>query len=188
MSLHCSGSVGGSLTREKDWCSPGPDVRRARPALAAGLMLGVLLTGVTAGTALAADPFATETEARIVTSLTATALKELMHDEGYAVSLDKNGVVTWKVEGLRTQLVTADDLRSIQFHAAFDGGNVALEKVNEWNRTKRFSRSYLDDEGDPHLELDLDLSGGVSTERIRDFLRTSRTSFDAWCRDVVAAP
>lgn len=125
--------------------------------------------------------------ARVVTAMTSEELGKLMSDEGYSVTIEPNGVVTWDVEGLQTQVVTADNHESLLFHAAFKGGNATLRKVNAWNRTERFSRSYLDEDGDPHLELDLDLSGGVTTERIREFLRTSRISFDAWCMKVVAA-
>ncbi len=124
---------------------------------------------------------------RAVTEMTSEELGKLMSDEGYSVTIEPNGVVTWKLEGLQTQVVTADNHESLLFHAAFKGGNATLRKVNAWNRSERFSRSYLDEDGDPHLELDLDLSGRVTTERIREFLRTSRTSFDAWCMKVVAA-
>lgn len=194
MSLRGTVLARGSLVRETVPCGPGLVAARAEPALTAGLTLGALLACLTLGTALAADPLAADPfaagmeEDRIVAAVTPAELQELMQDEGYAVTLDNHGVVMWKVEGLKAQLITADDRESILFHAAFDGGNATLKRVNEWNRTKRFSRSYLDEDGDPHLELDLDLSGGVTPERIRDFLRTSRTSFDAWCRDVVAAP
>jgi hypothetical protein len=60
-----------------------------------------------------------------------------------------------------------------------------LKDVNEWNRTKRYSRSYLDEEGDPFLELDLDLAGGVLKERIVDFLSTCRQSFLIWYDEVL---
>lgn len=126
-------------------------------------------------------------EGGIVTEMTSEEIGKLMRDEGYNVTIEPNGVVTWEVAGMQTQVVTADNHESLLFHAAFKGGNATLRKVNAWNRTERFTRSYLDEDGDPHLELDLDLSGGVTTERIRDFLRTSRSSFAAWCNRVVAA-
>jgi hypothetical protein len=60
-----------------------------------------------------------------------------------------------------------------------------LAKVNAWNKTKRFSRSYLDDDDHVCLELDLDLAGGVTPDRVRDFLKTCRSAFQLWCREVV---
>lgn len=44
--------------------------------------------------------------------------------------------------------------------------------VNEWNRTKRFSRAFIDTEGDPCVESDLDLEGGVTYGAIDEFFRT----------------
>ncbi|GAA5335473.1 YbjN domain-containing protein [Thermus hydrothermalis] len=44
------------------------------------------------------------------------------------------------------------------------------EVVNAWNRERRFSRAYLDEEGDVWLEADLDLTGGVSLGAVLVFL------------------
>ncbi|RZI55358.1 MAG: YbjN domain-containing protein [Zymomonas sp.] len=53
---------------------------------------------------------------------------------------------------------------TVQFHAGYDLKKpIKLERINEWNRTHRFGRAYVDDEGDPILQMDLDLDdGGVS--------------------------
>lgn len=37
-----------------------------------------------------------------------------------------------------------------------------LETINTWNRDKRFSKSYLDADGDAILEMDVILGGGIS--------------------------
>lgn len=121
----------------------------------------------------------------VVESITLDTLAGLMTGEGYAVEPHELGFVQWKIEGLKCQVFVADDSEALQFHVSFGDGHATLQKVNEWNATKRFSRTYLDDEGDPHLELDLDLAGGVTEARIKDFLRTCRVSFAAWCREVV---
>ena len=41
-----------------------------------------------------------------------------------------------------------------------------LDKINEWNRSKRFSRAYLDADGDAVVEMDLNLRGGVTRDNI----------------------
>ena len=55
---------------------------------------------------------------------------------------------------------------TVQFHAAFDtptDKTPSLEQINAWNRTQRFGRAYLDKEGDPAIEMDIDLDdGGIS--------------------------
>lgn len=53
--------------------------------------------------------------------------------------------------------------KTVQFYFGFnDRKDFALEKLNEWNRTKRFVRAYRDDENDPVLVMDVDTDkGGV---------------------------
>ena len=120
-----------------------------------------------------------------IESITVDELIDLMTDEGYAVEIHEAGFVQWKIEGYRCQVFVADNSEAIQFHISFGDGNATLKKINLWNATKRFSRTYLDDDGDPHLELDLDLAGGVTEGRIKDYLRTCKVSLAAWCKEVV---
>ena len=125
-------------------------------------------------------------EAAVFTSIAGAELRDILREEGYSADVNERGVVVWKIDGYRAQLfIDADDGSNMQFHASFSDGNATLKKVNEWNRTKRYSRTYIDDDGDPHLELDLDLEGGVTRERIIDFLTTCKVSFNTWCREVV---
>jgi len=121
----------------------------------------------------------------VVDSITADEILELMRGEGYAVEMHEAGFVHWKLDGYRCQMFVSDDSTALQFHVSFRNGNATLAKANAWNASKRFSRTYLDDEGDPHLELDLDLAGGVAAERILDFLRTCKVSLGSWCDEVV---
>ena len=53
---------------------------------------------------------------------------------------------------------------TIQFHSSYELGTaVTLDKINNWNRTQRFGRAFLDTAGDPVLQMDLDLDdGGLS--------------------------
>lgn len=55
------------------------------------------------------------------------------------------------------------DCKTVQFYFGFnDRKNFALEKLNDWNRTKRFARAYRDSENDPVLVMDVDTDkGGV---------------------------
>ena len=121
----------------------------------------------------------------VLDTITLDQMTAIMKKEGYSVKTDERGVILWKLDGINAQMFVAKDGHSLQFHSAFGDGNATLKKVNKWNRTKRYSRTYLDDEGDPHLELDLDLAGGVSRNRIIDFLRTCRLSLVLWVQEVV---
>ncbi|HLL32087.1 MAG TPA: YbjN domain-containing protein, partial [Allosphingosinicella sp.] len=53
---------------------------------------------------------------------------------------------------------------TVQFHSGYDlKESIGLERINEWNRSQRFGRAYLDKENDPILEMDVDLDdGGIS--------------------------
>jgi hypothetical protein len=45
-----------------------------------------------------------------------------------------------------------------------------LDRVNLWNSLHRFSRAYVDVDGLPHLEADLDVSNGVTRKGIQTFI------------------
>ncbi|TFI56773.1 YbjN domain-containing protein [Sphingomonas parva] len=61
---------------------------------------------------------------------------------------------------------------TIQFHSGYDVASaVSLETINNWNRTQRFGRAFIDNVGDPILQMDLDLDdGGVSPALFADNL------------------
>ena len=67
------------------------------------------------------------------------------------------------------------DCTSIQFSAGYDlGEGISAERVNEWNLKKRYAKAHIDDEGDPYLEMDLNLDyEGVGVENFED-------SLDVW--------
>ncbi|PID81718.1 hypothetical protein CSA17_02175 [bacterium DOLJORAL78_65_58] len=103
-----------------------------------------------------------------------------MDEEGYAVSLDSDGDILWKLDGYMAFMFISDNQNALQFFVHFQSDSANLEKVNAWNRSKRYSRSYLDEEGNPVLELDLDLEGGITHARLLDFLKTCKVSFNVW--------
>ena len=53
---------------------------------------------------------------------------------------------------------------TIQFLSGYEVKTpVTLARINEWNKTKRFARAVLDNEGDPIILMDVDLDdGGLS--------------------------
>ena len=60
---------------------------------------------------------------------------------------------------------------TVQFYAGFSKKGVTLDTINSWNAEKRFGRAYLDDEGDPVIEMDINLDhGGVSRANFVDNL------------------
>ena len=55
------------------------------------------------------------------------------------------------------------DCDTITFYAGWTGSKAKVQQINEWNREKRFSRAYIDKDGDPVIEFDVNLDdGGMS--------------------------
>lgn len=61
---------------------------------------------------------------------------------------------------------TSRDCQDVNFFAGFLDAKVPIEQINEWNRTKRFGRAYLDPDGDAVIEMDVNLQAGVSSDNI----------------------
>lgn len=60
---------------------------------------------------------------------------------------------------------------SIQLRASFDVTEpMSTQTINEWNTTKRYTKAWIDDQGDPVLEYDINLSPGSSYEALQDDL------------------
>jgi hypothetical protein len=70
---------------------------------------------------------------------------------GYKVSLDSH------TEFMEMQLALTD--------------KVTIAAMNEWNRTHRFTRAYVDTDGGATLESDLDYGGGITKATIQAFLK-----------------
>jgi hypothetical protein len=59
--------------------------------------------------------------------------------------------------------------KALQFSAGFDLKTpLTLEKTNEWNRKNRYLKAYLDDEGDPYVQYDVNVNAGRTTAGLDD--------------------
>jgi hypothetical protein len=93
--------------------------------------------------------------------------------------------ILWKVSGTVATLSLRDQGGTIRFFHGTSGAKVSIDAINDWNKSFRFSRAYLDQDNDPIVEMDLDLAGGVCEDRIRDFLRTAVITMRKWNTDVL---
>lgn len=61
---------------------------------------------------------------------------------------------------------------TLQFYAGYQmKAKPTLDTINSWNRDKRFNRAYIDKDGDPCMEMDVDLdAGGVAIGNFADNL------------------
>lgn len=133
-------------------------------SIAAATLLSALGTPVFAQMVSAADP------ASIVTVLQANGYRaELTKDDGgdplirSALDGSKFAIIFYGCTKNRA-------CQTIQFYAGFKSeGKVSIEAMNDWNKTNRFSRAYIDNDEDPVIEMDVDLDdGGMSRALFED--------------------
>jgi hypothetical protein len=70
---------------------------------------------------------------------------------------------------------------SLMFMTSFkarDNKDVSLERANEWNLKKRFSRAFVDRDGFGVLQLDLDFYGGTNERIIRAWIGMCKLSIN----------
>lgn len=72
---------------------------------------------------------------------------------------------------IKAQIAYSRKDRVLTAHARFKGYTNDLKFINDWNRTKRFSRAYIDKDQDIVLEAEIDLEPGMSEEAIKNWLK-----------------
>jgi hypothetical protein len=98
-------------------------------------------------------------------------LVEILKNDGYrAVEISDERVITIKVDGTTYALYVYDD-DDLQLYFGVTGYILTPEQLNEWNRTKRLSRAYLDDENDPILEADLLANAGFTEQQFLEWFK-----------------
>ena len=123
--------------------------------------------------AVLAGAWALPAQAQMVMAQDPGTIVRALQDSGYTAQLgtDKVGdpMITSGVGGTTFQIFFYNctdnrECATVTFHSGYDLRDpVTLDRINEWNRTKRFGRAYLDGEDDPILEMDVDLDdGGLS--------------------------
>lgn len=96
----------------------------------------------------------------------------------YTVALDEEGDPVWTFtsSGITVTIVSYDEsspgcYTSLLFYAGWDvETQVSLSEVNHWNNRSRFGRAYVDEMGDPAVELDLLLIGGVTAQTLEEYI------------------
>jgi len=97
-------------------------------------------------------------------------LLDVLNEMGFSdAGLMNSGLLRFAVDDRQLLLINHAD-GNLQLHFAVTGGLWSYQDVNEWNKSRRLSRAYIDNQGDPVLEADLLASGGVSMSRLRGFI------------------
>ena len=61
-----------------------------------------------------------------------------------------------------------ENCRSVTFYTWWNVTGVATETIDDWNEKTKFGRGYIDEDGNPTLELSVNLYGGVTRENFVD--------------------
>lgn len=131
--------------------------------------------------AMTALGWAAQAEAQPVTAADPRSIVQAMQAEGYAAKLttDKAGDPMIESAASGTKFVVFfynctgnRNCGTIQFHAGFDlPGQMPLDRINRWNIKMRFGRAFVDEEGDPIVQMDVSLDkGGMSRPLFADNL------------------
>ena len=105
-------------------------------------------------------------------------LVQVMRNDGYSsVTKVRDGTIRVKIDGKSYYILNKAD-GDLQTYYAFTGMDISTADINEWNKTKRLSRAYLDSDNDPVIESDLLANAGMNDEHITIFFTVFRTSVD----------
>ena len=105
-------------------------------------------------------------------------LSAALEQRGIPHELDEDGDYELSIDGNVTYLIISK--QSLRLYGAWTGSDVGLEEMNQWNLEYRFSRAYIDEDGDPVLESDLDFEGGVCFSTITTFIETYEGSLEVF--------
>ena len=124
-------------------------------------------------------------QGEIVSELSIAKMRSILQGMGFDFSEQPNGngnpILNFQLDGYRVSLLTLAD--NLMLYSGFTI-KVDLSRVNRWNQEQRFSRTYLDKDGDPAIESDLDVSGGVTKETIERFIKRFRTTLSAYVKSL----
>ncbi len=137
---------------------------------------------------------ATVAPAQMVTAANPQSVVAALQAGGYKAQLDKDSTgdprITSAATGSRFVInfygcTNNVQCKTLTFYAGWTGTKATVGDMNEWNKTKRFSRGYIDKDGDPVMEFDLDLDdGGMSTALFQDNVEFWEASMGAFKKHI----
>ncbi|WP_432770649.1 MAG: YbjN domain-containing protein [Sphingopyxis sp.] len=143
------------------------------------------------GAALLCAAAATPARAELVNASNPATIRAIVESQGWPATLIAKDGEDPYIESSRNDLkflvlfMNCTDNRNcktLQYYMGFsDAKAVSLERLNQWNRDKRFARAYRDDAGDPVLEMDVDLDfAGIPRENVGETFNTWAALMDSF--------
>jgi hypothetical protein len=153
--------------------------------------MGRFLLRGTLAMATIATLAAVPAHAELVNASNPATIKAIVESQGWPATLvskpgddpyiesNRNGL---KFLVLFMNCTEGRNCKTLQYYMGFsDAKQVPLEKFNQWNKEKRFARAYRDDEGDPVLEMDVDVDfNGIPRENIGETFNTWSSLMDTF--------
>ncbi len=130
-----------------------------------------LLAAASAGLARSADE-------DVIDKMSVATVERLMKSLDLEFEEVDNNAYSFQTQGLKVILFNKEE--TLQLYAGFTGRKITLSRINEWNKTKRFSRAYLDKDNDPVIEADIELTGGVTEANFKEWMKTYFISVKAF--------
>ncbi len=161
------------------------------PAFDWGITMGPISLRIALAMGAALAFSATPARAELVNAKNPQTIKAIVESQGWPATLiskpgedpylesNRNGL---KFLVLFMNCTDNKNCKTLQYYMGFsDAKNVSLDRFNEWNKTKRFARAYRDDEGDPVLEMDVDVDfAGIPRENIGETFNTWASLMDSF--------
>jgi hypothetical protein len=134
-------------------------------------LVAVAITAVVLAAPLAAQ--------NVRENITAQQLKALLDEKGgMTTTINEKGNVIATVGS--SKVVYFINGQTIQAYYGVSGTSMNVQRINDWNKGKRWGRAYIDNENDPVVELDYDLEGGVTDNNIKVWVDTVNSIVSAF--------
>ena len=134
----------------------------------AGMAL-VLMTAPVAAETSRATVFQTVRGADVVRIMSQASYKPKLSDDSYGdplVSVTSGGLI-YEIQFYGCETAEPRECTSLMYSAGFDAnGSRSPELMNLWNRDRRFTRAYMEEDGDLRLEMDVVVAGGVTEDML----------------------
>ena len=155
---------------------------RIRLALASFAWLGTFATGPAPALAGTSNPFVPPPQQPpqqdVILRATPEEMAAIIQEIGYRAEILKNDQgkrrIRTRIGGRNVTVIFYDcdakeSCASIGLRSYFsDEKNKGLAFANEWNRTKRFARVYIDSDNDIGMDYDVTFVGGITKKNIRE--------------------
>ncbi|OWR00927.1 YbjN domain-containing protein [Sphingopyxis witflariensis] len=129
--------------------------------------------------------------AELVNAKNPAAIKTIVESQGWPAKLitkaGEDPYIESNRNGLKFLVLFMNceenkNCKTLQYYMGFsDAKEVTIERLNQWNKDKRFARAYRDDAGDPVLEMDVDLDfAGIPRENVGETFNTWASLMDSY--------